>query len=112
MHPDPWEVRRTGTRRVRAVTASLGAAAVVGTGMLTWAVAANAGAQDTTRQTSSAVTPGSGSTDSGSDAFPGGGDLGGTDLDGSDSSGDQFSPPQQLPGSGGFGSAHGSSGGS
>ncbi|MET0765151.1 MAG: hypothetical protein ABWY29_09820, partial [Blastococcus sp.] len=40
MPTDPFEARRTGARRLRVLTASLGAAAVVGTGALAWSVAA------------------------------------------------------------------------
>ena len=40
MQTDPFEARRTGAHRLRVVTASIGAAAVVGTGALAWSVAA------------------------------------------------------------------------
>ena len=60
MQTDPFETRRTGAHRLRVVTASIGAAAVVGTGALAWSVAAgttNAAAQQSTSDDGSTVTP-------------------------------------------------------
>jgi hypothetical protein len=91
MHTDPFEARRRGLHRLRVVTASLGAAAVVGTGALTWTLAGSTDAAD------AATTAGSGSGTSAGTSTTGNG---------------QLSPPMQLPGSGGQGNAHASSGGS
>ena len=40
METDPFEVRRRGAGRLRVVTATVGAAALVGTGALTYSMAA------------------------------------------------------------------------
>jgi hypothetical protein len=68
MQNDPFEARRTGVRRLRVVTASLSAAAVVGTGALAWSVAApTATAATTTSDESgeSTVTTGTSRDDDG-----------------------------------------------
>ena len=88
---DPVQARHIGVRRVRQATAAVAAAAVAGTGLLTWSLADQAAAQ----------SPAVGTVTEHDD----GGRLGwfGTD-DGR--------PPGQLPGSGGSGPVHASSGGS
>ena len=90
MPTDPFEARRTGAHRLRAVTASIGAAAVVGTGALAWSVAAN------TASASAGTTSEDGEVSD--DGYP-------TDDD-------QFVAPSQLPHASGSGSSHASSGGS
>jgi hypothetical protein len=85
---DPFEARRIGAHRLRVVTASISAAAVVGTGALAWSVAAG---------TASAST-GQSSSDDGS-----------TGTSGSD---DSFVPSPTLPQTSIPGNAHASSGGS
>ena len=92
MQTDPFEARRTGAHRLRVVTVSIGAAAVVGTGALAWSVAAN---------TASASA---GTTEDGQ-----GPDDGVSTTTNDD---DQFVVPSQLPQTGGSGSSHASSGGS
>jgi hypothetical protein len=83
MQTDPSHARRTGPRRLRVITASIGAAAAVGTGALAWSVAAH----DSTTTAAS-----DGSTTS--------------------TSGGQFSSSSSLPQSSTSGSANASSGGS
>jgi hypothetical protein len=84
MQTDPFEARRTGAHRLRVVTASIGAAAVVGTGGLAWSIAT-----DTSAAAEQSSTDGS-----------------------STSSGDSFSQSSTLPQTGSSGSSHASSGGS
>ena len=93
MQTDPFEARRTGAHRLRVVTASIGAAAVVGTGALAWSVAAN---------TASASA---GTTSENGDVSDDGTSTTSTD-DG------QFVAPSQLPQTSSAGSSHASSGGS
>lgn len=101
MEENPFDARRRGTRRVRAVTASVAGAAVIGTGVAAVAVATGHPAQ--------AATPSQSSTDP---TAPG------RTATGEDDGG--FQQPAQPPGdasgdSGGFGSSggnHASSGGS
>jgi hypothetical protein len=87
MQTDPFEARRRGARRLRLTTASLGAAAAVGTGALAWSVAADPA--DTATTTDEASTDESTTT----------------------TAGDRFVAPSQVPGSS-SGSSHASSGGS
>ena len=86
MQTDPFQARRTGAQRLRVVTASIGAAAVVGTGALAWSLA-------TDTATASAEQSSDGSTTSSSTSDNG------------------FSQPATVPQSS-SGSAHASSGGS
>jgi hypothetical protein len=86
MQTDPFEARRRGLHRLRLVTASIGAAAAVGTGAIAWSVAS---------QTASASAVDGVSTESGST-----------------SSTNQFLQPSQPPGNAGGGGVHASSGGS
>ena len=88
MQTDPFEARRTGARRLRVVTASIGAAAVVGTGALTWSLVTDTASASADQSTSDDST----TTNSTSD--------------------DGFSQPATLPQSSTSGSAHASSGGS
>ena len=88
MQTDPFEARRTGAHRLRVVTASIGAAAVVGTGALTWSLVTD---------TTSASADQSSSDDS---------------TTSSSTSDDGFSQSPTLPQSGTSGSANASSGGS
>jgi hypothetical protein len=89
----PVQARRLGIRRVRQATAAAAVAAVAGTGLLTWALAEQA----TAAQSPTGV-PGT--------EFDDGDGLSGSWSD------DHVSPPGQLPGSGGAGPVHASSGGS
>jgi hypothetical protein len=84
---DPFEARRTGARRLRVLTASLSAAAVVGTGALAWSVAA-----PSATATTSDESDGSTGTNTGGD--------------------DGFVAPSQLPSTTSSGGSHASSGGS
>ena len=84
MTTDPYRARRTGPRRLRLVTASIGAAAAVGTGALAWSV---------TSHDSTATTTASDSSTTGS-------------------SSDSFSSSSSLPQTSTSGSADASSGGS
>lgn len=102
--PDPAEVRRRGVRRVRVVTAALGAAAAMGTGAVAVAVAAEhpaqaASAPSTVGNLPQGTSDGTGSSDG--RGFSDGGSSG-------------FQPPATLPGRGwgGSGGVHASSGGS
>ena len=92
MQTDPFETRRTGAHRLRVVTASIGAAAVVGTGVLAWTVAANTA-------NASAATSTSSEDDS-------------TVTTNSDDSGDSFVQVPTLPQTSTSGGSHASSGGS
>ena len=92
-YTDPFQARRLGTRRVRQVTAAVAVAAVAGTGLLTWTLADQAAAA----QAPAVVTGTEHDDDSG---------LAGSWPD------DGVSPPGQLPGFGGSGPVHASSGGS
>lgn len=98
MQTDPFEARRTGAHRLRVVTASIGAAAVVGTGALAWSVAAN------TASASAGTSSGNGEvSDDGSTSTS-------TTTTNDD---DQFVVPDQLPQTSTLGgSSHASSGGS
>jgi hypothetical protein len=94
MQTDPFEARRSGAHRLRVVTASIGAAAVVGTGALAWSVASTESASaGTTNQ-------------NGEESDDGGATTSTTDDDG------QFVAPYQLPQTSSSGSSHASSGGS
>ena len=88
MQTDPFEARRTGAHRLRVVTASIGAAAVVGTGALTWSLVTD---------TTSASADQSSSDDS---------------TTSSSTSDDGFSQPPTLPQPSAPGPVHASSGGS
>ena len=88
MQTDPFKARRTGVHRLRVTTATLSAAAVVGTGALAWSLAPG---------TATAATTFGASTDNSS---------------GSSSTTGRFAAPSQLPGSTSSGSSHASSGGS
>jgi hypothetical protein len=88
MQTDPFEARRTGAHRLRVVTASIGAAAVVGTGALTWSLVTD------TPSASADQTSSDDSTTSNS------------------TSDDGFSQSSTLPQSSTSGSANASSGGS
>jgi hypothetical protein len=88
MQTDPFEARRAGAHRLRVVTASIGAAAVVGTGALAWSLVTN---------TANASADQSSSDDSTSS---------------SSTSDDGFSQPSTLPQSSAPGPVHASSGGS
>jgi hypothetical protein len=87
MQTDPFEARRTGAHRLRVVTASIGAAAVVGTGALAWSLVADS--------TSAAVDQSSTST-----------------TNDTSTSGNTFSQSSTLPQSSSSSSVHASSGGS
>jgi hypothetical protein len=93
MQTDPFEARRTGAHRLRVVTGAIGAAAVVGTGALTWSLVTD----------STSASAGQPSTSTSDD--------GGTSDDGS-TSGNSFNQPSTVPQSSGSGSVHASSGGS
>ncbi|HEV7187434.1 MAG TPA: hypothetical protein VGN28_06020 [Blastococcus sp.] len=93
MQTDPFEARRTGAHRLRVVTASIGAAALLGTGAIAWVLAAP----------TASASPGTTSQDGSNDGF-----SGSTTTD----DGGQFVVPNQPPQSGGSGSVHASSGGS
>ena len=84
MQTDPFEARRTGAHRLRVITASLGAAAVVGTGGLAWSIATDTSAAAEQSSTDGSTT----------------------------SSGGSFSQSSTLPQSSSSGSADASSGGS
>jgi hypothetical protein len=88
MHTDPLEARRAGAHRLRVVTASIGAAAVVGTGVLTWSLVTDTASASADQSTSD------GSTTS------------------SSTSGDSFSQSSTLPQTSTSGSPNASSGGS
>jgi hypothetical protein len=60
---DPIRARRSGMRRLRVATASLVAAAVIGTGTLTWSLAGEAAA-DTTNGTAPTASDDTSSSDS------------------------------------------------
>jgi hypothetical protein len=87
MRTDPVESRRRGLHRLRMVTASVVAAAVIGAGALTWAVAA----EETTGSTPVAASSGdesatgTASDDTTSDATGSGDRSTGTTLGSSDS---------------------------
>jgi hypothetical protein len=102
VHDDPFETRERGIRRVHAVTASVAAAALVGTGAIVYELAAPASAstdQNTQTGTGDQQQPGS---DDGRFDQQAPGDSGGT-----------VQPPAQAPApGGGFGGHHASSGGS
>jgi hypothetical protein len=85
MPTDPFEARRRGLHRLRLVTASIGAAAAVGTGAIAWSAASQ-----TASATAADVSNGTGSTSTGSG----------------------FAAPAHPPGSTTSGGAHASSGGS
>jgi hypothetical protein len=87
MQTDPFEARRTGAHRLRVVTGAIGAAAVVGTGALTWSLV-------TDSTSASAGQPSTSTSDDGS------------------TSGNSFNQPSTVPQSSGSGSVHASSGGS
>ena len=82
---DPYERLRRGRRRTRVLTATLGAAALAGTGALTVTL----GAQNTSAQASSSTVQNSASSTSGT-----------------------VNQPQQVPTSGGSGAVQAASGGS
>jgi hypothetical protein len=88
MQTDPFEARRTGAHRLRVVTASIGAAAVVGTGALTWSLV--------TDSTSASADPSSGTATS----------------DDASTSDDSFGQSSTLPQTSTPGGVHASSGGS
>jgi hypothetical protein len=93
MPTDPFAARRTGAHRLRVVTASIGAAAVVGTGALAWSIAATTASAATGSTTEDGEVPDTGSTTTTDD--------------------DQFLVPSQLPQSSTSGHGpHASSGGS
>ena len=83
MDRPPTEALRAGLRRVRLATASLGVAALLGTGALTWAVASEetttATAEATTDATAGSTTDDSATTTDDTSASSG------TTLDGDDS---------------------------
>jgi hypothetical protein len=87
MQTDPFEARRTGAHRLRVVTASIGAAAVVGTGALAWSLVADS--------TSASADQSSTST-----------------TNDTSTSGNTFSQSSTLPQSSSSSSVHASSGGS
>lgn len=107
MHDDPFDTRDRGLRRVRAVTASVAAAAFVGTGVIVYELAApsTADAQQT-------VQPGDGSQQ----VVPQQGEDGEQSENGQlsgDDGGGSIQPPAQLPAPAPFGGRnHASSGGS
>ena len=82
---DPYERLRRGRRRIRMLTATLGAAALAGTGALTVTLAAQNGSAQATSSTIQNSTSTTGGT---------------------------VSQPQQQPASGGSGSVQAVSGGS
>lgn len=92
MPTDPFEARRIGAHRLRVVTASIGAAAVVGTGALAWSVAAPTASASTGTTTGDGEVSHGGSTTTNDD--------------------DQFVVPSQLPQTSNSGTSHASSGGS
>jgi len=87
MQTDPFEARRTGAHRLRVVTASIGAAAVVGTGALAWSLVT----------ASASASAGQASTSTSDD---------------SSTSGNSFSQSSTLPQTSSAGGVHASSGGS
>jgi hypothetical protein len=87
MQTDPFEARRTGAHRLRVVTASIGAAAVVGTGALAWSLVTD-------------------STSASADQSPT------STSDDPSAPGNSFSQSSTLPQSSSSGSVHASSGGS
>jgi len=89
MQTDPFEARRTGAHRLRVVTASIGAAAVVGTGALAWSLVA-----DSTSASADQSSPGTSASDDDS------------------TSGNAFSQSSTLPQGSTSGGVHASSGGS
>lgn len=109
MQIDPFEARRTGAHRLRVVTASIGAAALVGTGALAWSVAANTASASAGTTSGNGGVSGDGSTgaSTGPTTTTNGNDQ--TTTNGND----QFVVPRQLPQPSTFGgSSHASSGGS
>ena len=72
MSDDPYDGRRTGVRRLRTATATVGAAALLGTGALTWSLAAGSttAAADTATDTSSGSTTSDTTSDSTTDSAP------------------------------------------
>lgn len=69
MHPLPTDALHEGARRVRVVTASLGVAALLATGVMTWVVAS----EETTAGAVETTTGGHGSTSGGSTGTSGSG---------------------------------------
>jgi hypothetical protein len=65
MQTDPFEARRTGAHRLRVVTASIGAAAVVGTGALTWSLVTDTTSASADQTSSDDSTTSSSTTDDG-----------------------------------------------
>ena len=89
MQNDPYQARHTGAHRLRVVTASIGAAAVVGTGALTWSLVT-----DSTSASADQTSSGTSTSDDTS------------------SSSNSFSQSSSLPQSSNSGSVDASSGGS
>lgn len=102
MRDDPFETRDRGISRVRAVTTSVAAAALVGTGVIVYEMGAPASAATQTPQTGT-----------GDQQQPGSGDDGQFNQQTpSDNGGGTIQPPVQVPAPGGGSGHHSSSGGS
>lgn len=119
VHDDPFETRDRGLRRVRAVTASVAAASLLGTGVIVYEFAhpATANAQQTVQggsgqQGGQQVVPDGpvqGPSDDNGFGDDGGG---GGQLNGGQSGQGGFQPPAQLPAPAPQIQPHASSGGS
>lgn len=94
MRNDPFETRDRGIRRVHTVTASVAAAALLGTGVIVYEMAAPASAATQTNPNDQ--------TGTGDQQQPGSGD----------DDGGTVQPPVQVPAPGGRFGHHASSGGS
>lgn len=103
MPADPFETRERGISRVRTVTASVAAAALLGTGAIVYELAAPA----------SAATQTNDRTGTGDQQQPGSGDDGQFDEQApGDDGGGTVQPPVQVPAPSGGSGHHASSGGS
>ena len=95
MQTDPFEARRIGAHRLRVVTASIGTAAVVGTGALAWSVAAGSASASTGTPTENGEVSDDGPT-----------------TTTNDNTNEQFVVPFSPPQNSFSGGSHASSGGS
>ena len=67
MHSDPHAARTTGLQRLRVATVAVGMAAAVGTGVLTWSMAAEASTTEETSAAEESTTDESTTSDSSTD---------------------------------------------
>lgn len=104
MRDDRFETRDRGIRRVHTVTASVAAAALLGTGVIVYEMAAPASAARQTNQNDQ--------TGTGDQQQPGSGDDGQFDQQAPGDDGGTVQPPVQVPAPGGRFGHHASSGGS